>query len=53
MRVTLETSKGEQRMFNLPLNREEEKKLLKKIDDNKEDIAAFNTLAAIIQMLRK
>ena len=52
MKVTIETSKGEMRMIDMPLNREEEEKLLKKIDDNEGRIAVFNTLAPIIQLLR-
>lgn len=52
MRVTLEMSKGEKRSFNLPLSREEEKKLLKKIDERQDDIATMNTLTAVIQVLR-
>ena len=52
MKVTIQTSMGEMRMVDVPLNREEEEKLLKKIDDNEGTIAAINTLAPIIQLLR-
>jgi len=47
VRVIIEMSDGEQRMFTLSLDREAEKKLLKRIDDNEERIENYNTLAEI------
>ncbi len=47
MRITIEMSDGEQRMFTLPLDREAEEKLLKRIDDNEERIGNYSTLAEI------
>lgn len=52
MKVILETRDGKKKSFVAPLTREEEKELFKAIDENKDAIAAYNTLAAIIEMLR-
>jgi hypothetical protein len=52
MKVTFEASDGKRKSLVVPLTREEEKGLFKKLAENKDSIDAYNTLAIVLGVVR-
>jgi len=53
MKMILVGSDGTKRYLNLPVSRQKEEKILKRIDDNAGKIDAFNLLTELLNLLPK
>lgn len=52
MWITMEDSAGRSRSFFVPLKKDEEAKLMKKLDENQNSIVAFNSIMTLIGYVR-